>query len=114
MSKHFPKNWLRLSSAPCLRRFSIAGAAEYMIQHAKNVLTAHLFKTRNFTAVAGLSDAQNQATDGETDPVKKAKRRAWQVGGIMVTSLAIAFMSPKLILKNKTAEKAARKILTYA
>lgn len=92
---------------------AVAGAAEYMIQHAKNVITAKQFNTKNFTAVAGLEGAQNQAAKGEMDPVEKAKRRTWQVPMLFGSLLAAALISPKLIMKNDAVEKAARKTLSY-
>ncbi|MCE3236810.1 MAG: hypothetical protein K0Q50_3002 [Vampirovibrio sp.] len=92
---------------------AIAGAVEYMIQHAKNVITAKQFKTKNFTAVAGLEGAQDKAAYGEMDPVDKAKRRAWQVPLLFGSVLAAALVSPRLIMKNDKLAAAAKKTLSY-
>ncbi len=92
---------------------AIASAVEYMIQHAKNVITAKQFNTKNFTAVAGLEGAQNKAAKGEMDPVEKAKRRSWQVPALFGSVLAASLLAPRMILKHEAVEKLARKALTY-
>lgn len=90
---------------------TLAGGYEYMIQHAKNVMIAKGFGTRNFTAVAGLEGKQNQAAEGEMDPVEKAKRRTFQIGALMGTGFALAAFTPLLVTKFKTGEKVAKKVL---
>lgn len=90
---------------------SLAGGYEYMIQHAKNVMIAKGFGTKNFTAVAGLEGKQNQAAEGEMDPVDKAKKRTFQVGALMGSGFALAAATPWLVRKSSLYKKGAEKVL---
>lgn len=107
------KNLIAAKLGTVLGALGIGSGFEFMIQHAKNVMTATQFHTRNFTAVAGLEGSQNEAAKGEADPVDKAKRRLWQTGLATVGMLAAAFAAPKLVLHNAAVEKGARKFLSY-
>jgi hypothetical protein len=94
---------------------AIAGAAgfEFMIQHTKNVLTAKEFHVKNFTAVAGLEDAQDKSRKGERDPVEKARQRAKQTAAVTAGLIGTALLAPLAVRKSSTVESAARKILGY-
>lgn len=86
---------------------SIAAGFEYMVQHAKNVITANVLKTKNFAAVAGLEAPQQQAVNGEEDPVAKAKRRLIQVAALTVAGIFTGLALPRLLMKSPTALKKA-------
>ncbi len=94
---------------------AIASGFEYMIQHTKNVITAKSFKTKNFTAVAGLEAAEYKAAKGEMDPVDKAKKRAIQVGVATATVLGAAALAPMYLAKHPAGFLAAssKKMLQY-
>jgi hypothetical protein len=107
------KNLIAAKFGTVLGALGLGSGFEFLIQHAKNAVTATQLHARNFTAVAGLEDPQDKAAKGEMDPVDKARRRLWQTAAATVGSLAVAFAAPKLVLRNAGVEKAARKFLSY-
>ncbi len=82
---------------------------EFLVQHAKNWITAEKFNAKNFTAVASLEDSRQTLKPGEIDPVARAKKRFLQVGLLAAGALAFAGFLPKLILKNPQAAELAKK-----
>jgi hypothetical protein len=106
------KQMLGAKAGTVIGVLALASGYEYMIQHAKNVMTAKGFGTKNFTAVAGLEDKRNQAVPGEQDPVKKAAARTWQVGSLMAGAFALAASVPAGVKNFKFAESAAKHLLS--
>ncbi len=93
---------------------AVAAGFEYMIQHTKNVITAKQFKTKNFAAVAGLESGKAHTTQGQTDPVEKARKRSKQVGLFVLGSLGLAAIAPQAVLHNQGIANAAKKFLHVA
>lgn len=106
------RNLLGAKFATLIGVLSFAGGYEYMIQHAKNVMIAKGFGTKNFTAVAGLEERQNQAVAGEMDPVEKAKKRTWQVLSVMGAGFGLAAATPFLVKSVPAYQKLAQKVMT--
>jgi hypothetical protein len=100
-------------SGAVIAAMGIAAGFEYMIQHVKNVMSAKVFHTKNFTAVAGLEQSQAQVQPGLQDPVEKAKRRGKHVGLGVVGALALAALAPVAVLKSGKAYGFAKKALQY-
>jgi hypothetical protein len=90
---------------------SLAAGIEYMIQHAKNAVTARQFETKNFAAVAGLEAGKPITQAGEMDPVTKAKRRTWQVGALMAGTFALAAVMPRMVQRSKAVQAFSEKFL---
>lgn len=70
----------------------IATALEYGLNFGKNILTEWKFKKNDFSSIIGFTDKTVSKKEGESDVVKKAKRRMLQsalvAGGILAGSLA--------------------------
>jgi len=107
------KNLIAAKAGTVMAALAVATGFEFMIQHTKNVLTAKEFHVRNFTAVAGLEDAQDKNRKGERDPVEKARQRAKQTAGITAGLIGAALLAPLAVRKSSAVESAARKILGY-
>jgi hypothetical protein len=107
------KNLIAAKLGTVMAALGVATGFEFMIQHTKNVLTAKEFHVRNFTAVAGLEDAQDKNRKGERDPVEKAKQRAKQTATVTASIIGAALLAPWAVRKSSTVESAARKILGY-
>jgi hypothetical protein len=87
--------------------------AEYLVQHNKNWLTAKLFNTKNFTAVAGLEKPTSAVDEGEQDPASKAKRRNVQVLAGLGTALVGSVALAKGVGSSQQAFKAAKKVMKW-
>jgi hypothetical protein len=107
------RDLLGVKAGAVLGVVTMAGCWEYLVQFGKNVMSAEGFGTKNFAAVAGLESAKSTAQNGEMDPVTKAKRRAWQVGGILLGGLTLAAAMPKLVRNSSLIESAAKSVLKY-
>lgn len=104
---------LAAKSGTLVGALALAAGFEYMIQHVKNVITARHFKTKNFSAVAGLEAASNEAQQGNVDPVEKAKRRGRQVGYAVAGLLAAAVALPFGILRSPKLAQTAGNVLKH-
>jgi hypothetical protein len=115
--KHLPtKQAARLIGAKAGTLTSAAAlmcAAEYLVQHNKNWLTAKLFGTKNFAAVAGLEQGRNKVDVGEQDPANKAARRNKQVLGALAASLLGAAALTKGVPRSPQLVKATQKVLNW-
>ncbi|MBY0404667.1 MAG: hypothetical protein K2X66_12260, partial [Cyanobacteria bacterium] len=107
------KELIAAKSGTLLGALALAGGFEYMIQHAKNVITARHFKTKNFTAVAGLEKPTESTTHNEEDPVQKAKRRLFQVGTVVAALSGASLILPFAIKSSPTLVKVAKNILHH-
>lgn len=112
-TKKASRELLGVKAGALLGVVTMAGCWEYLTQFGKNVMSSERLGTKNFAAVAGLEDAKSTVQNGEMDPVDKAKRRAWQVGGIFLSGLALAAAMPKLVRNSSLVESAAKSVLKY-
>ena len=88
----------------------VAAGLEYVISFAKNLVTVKVFNAKNFTAVAGLEEAQG---NGKYDTEKKAWRRIKQASLIGSGLLLGSFALPGLVRRSKVIESLAEKALKY-
>lgn len=107
------KDLLGAKVGTLLSVLSLSWGWEYMVQHTKNYITAKHLKTTNFEAVAGLEGKTTKVKRGNADPVKKAKKRAKQVGAAVLSGLFLAAAAPKMIEKSLRVENMARKMMRY-
>jgi hypothetical protein len=107
------KELLGAKAGTVISVLSLCFGWEYMVQHAKNYITAKQFKTKNFAAVAGLSDKTTEVKTGHSDPVEKAEKRAKQIAGLVTGGLLLGAAAPTLVKKSSAIENTARKLLRY-
>ncbi|MEM0951975.1 MAG: hypothetical protein AAGI66_07525 [Cyanobacteria bacterium P01_H01_bin.74] len=105
------KTLVGAKAATLLSVLSLAFGWEYMVQPSKNFLTAKLFATKNFEAVAGLENRSLQVQAGNDDPVEKTKSRGIAVGLSVLGGLTLAGLTPLLVRHSGIAEKTARRLL---
>lgn len=111
--KTLSKSLVAAKSATLLGALAVASGFEFLIQHAKNMTTAHFLNVKNFNAVTGLVENDTQVKEGEEDPVHKAKRRIKQVAAATTAGLATAAALPFLIRKSSILENGARNVLQF-
>jgi hypothetical protein len=92
----------------------IAAGYEYLIQHVKNMITARAFKTKNFTAVAGLEPGRLERTrDDEHDPVVRGQHRLKQVPALTAGVLAASLALPSLLRRGGQPLKVAENLMQW-
>jgi hypothetical protein len=87
--------------------------AEYLVQHNKNWVTAKLFGTKNFAAVAGLEQSSNDVKKGEEDPTTKAALRNKQVLMGVLSALGASVVMAKGLPRSARLTQAAKNVLNW-
>jgi hypothetical protein len=85
----------------------------YLTPYLKNVMSAHVFKTKNFSAIAGLEGKKDQLSADEVDPLLLAKKRVLPIVLVTMGAIATGLALPKLLLNNPKAINASKALLKW-